>query len=84
MMMCPVCTGKSTVLDTRMPHHNEVIRRRRCVDCNARWNTTERLQGDVIENKPIKPKGSRKKAGGSTPKKLEPSNTNNWLFGTKP
>lgn len=49
-MMCPVCQCEHTkVIDSR-PNDEEVVRRRECPKCGARWITQERLLR-VIEPK---------------------------------
>ena len=44
---CPDCGGKTQVIDSR-PVDGRVVRRRHCLDCNARVTTTERV-GDMVQ-----------------------------------
>ena len=39
-MTCPVCGGKTTVVDSR-PSEDSVWRRRECQECSYRFNTIE-------------------------------------------
>ena len=42
-MICPVCGNeRSKVLDSR-PNDEEVMRRRKCLNCHTQWITQERL-----------------------------------------
>lgn len=40
-MTCPVCSGKTTVIDCAKDV-DEVVRLRRCIECNHRFYTAER------------------------------------------
>ena len=39
-MTCPYCGSETKVVDSR-PQEDSVYRRRECVDCKARFSTTE-------------------------------------------
>ena len=39
-MLCPMCQGRSSVVDT-VKTSRSVLRRRECYDCEYRWNTKE-------------------------------------------
>lgn len=40
-MTCPICGGKTKVVDSRKTDVDKVWRRRECVDCKHRFNTEE-------------------------------------------
>lgn len=40
-MECPDCGGNSRVKDSRKTGPDRVYRRRQCLDCYAKWSTTE-------------------------------------------
>lgn len=46
-MNCPVCNGNTTVLSST-PFEDSVHRRRKCLACNYRFNTTE-IDDDYYE-----------------------------------
>lgn len=41
-MTCPICGGKTRVVDSRQPDVETVRRRRECLECGYRFNTEER------------------------------------------
>jgi transcriptional repressor NrdR len=48
-MMCPVCTGETRVLESRLADGGEAVRRRReCLRCNSRQTTFERCEEPVL------------------------------------
>ena len=46
-MNCPVCNGNTTVIASK-PSEDSVHRRRKCLACNYRFNTTE-IDDDYYE-----------------------------------
>lgn len=54
-MRCPICARKTQVVwsDTRAEAKSQVFRRRRhCVKCEMRWNTSEQVTGEPWHFKP--------------------------------
>ena len=42
-MICPLCSGKLKVVDTRnIKKDNSIIRRKRCINCEALYYTKEK------------------------------------------
>lgn len=41
MMRCPVCEGKTIVINSMEGIENSIRRRRKCVECGYRFNTNE-------------------------------------------
>ena len=66
-MLCPMCQGRSSVVDT-VKTSRSVLRRRECYDCEYRWNTKELVYRgwivqQVVPKKPeetVKPKPKEK------------------------
>ena len=54
-MTCPVCGGKTTVINSRSPDCETVRRRRVCQDCLYRFSTLE------IEEETVKRDTARKR-----------------------
>lgn len=48
--MCPKCAGDSRVYDCREQPDGSFVRRRRCVECETRFATIERLTHIISEN----------------------------------
>jgi transcriptional regulator NrdR family protein len=47
-MTCPVCGGDTKVIDSR-PSEDSVQRRRKCLECDHRFNTIE-IDKDFYDN----------------------------------
>lgn len=48
-VMCPVCSGETRVLESRIADGREAVRRRReCLECGARHTTFERVEEPVL------------------------------------
>jgi transcriptional regulator NrdR family protein len=47
-MRCPVCKGKTHVINSRVKKNNIVKRRRECEDCLTRFDTLEKLVFESI------------------------------------
>ncbi|ACD47101.1 hypothetical protein [Geobacillus phage GBSV1] len=47
-MRCPICGGRTKVLDVR-EKRDKVKRRRECSDCLTRFNTEEKLVIDSLD-----------------------------------
>ena len=46
-MTCPICGGKTAVIDTR-GNIDHVIRRRKCIECEYTFRTTE-METEILE-----------------------------------
>lgn len=50
-IVCPVCGGETTVIETRTNHEKTVIRRRReCLQCLSRFRTKETIDDNYKWN----------------------------------
>ncbi len=47
-LVCRVCGGDTTVIDSR-PQTDYVRRRRKCLTCDRRFSTVERRPGEIVE-----------------------------------
>jgi transcriptional regulator NrdR family protein len=50
-MKCILCNKQTGVVDTRLKHPHETIRRRECLSCNVRFNTIEKILGKVSRDR---------------------------------
>lgn len=50
-MVCPSCSGKMMIIDSRHGMGNVITRRRECRDCGKRYNSTEILDVDMEKRK---------------------------------